>query len=101
MVVGDPGLVVALVGTRRDCRRLITGQGLGHINGLLGLLANAGSLLSLGKESLDPGLVDEVEGTTEDAGQEEIEEDTSRRDTSTLSQTVERETGCNGEATYI
>lgn len=75
MVVGDPGLIVILVDSRGDASRLVARQGLGHLNGLLALLAGTGSLLGLREQGLNPSLVDEVDGTTEDAGEEEVEED--------------------------
>jgi hypothetical protein len=76
VVLGDPALVVALVGTGGGASRLGTGEGLGSL-GLLGLLGarGAGRTARLGEEGLDPGLVDEVQGAAEDAGQEEVEED--------------------------
>lgn len=76
VVVRDPRLIVVLVDTRGDANRLVARQGLGDLDGLLALLASTRSLLGLRKQGLDPGLVDEVDGATEDAGQEEVEEDT-------------------------
>lgn len=75
MVLGDPGLVVALVSASGDSGRFGAGQGLSSLDRLLALLAGARSALGLGEEGLDPGLVDEVEGAAEDPGQEDIQED--------------------------
>lgn len=75
-VVWDPRFVVVLVDAAGDAGGLIAGEGLGHIDDLLRLLLGQRGLLSLWEESLDPGLVDEVEGASERAGQEEVEEDT-------------------------
>lgn len=75
VVVRDPRLIVVLVDTRGDANRLVARQGLGDLDGLLALLASARSLLGLGEQGLDPGLVNEVDSATEDAGQEEVEED--------------------------
>lgn len=73
-MVGNPRLIVTLVRTRGDIRRLITRQGLGDLDRLLGLLGSTRSALGLREEGLDPGLVDEVDGATESAGQEEVKE---------------------------
>lgn len=73
-VVRDPGLVVVLVNTAGGTGGLVARQRLGDIDDLA-LLDGTRSLLSLGEEGLNPGLVDEVEGATEDAGQEEVQED--------------------------
>ncbi len=75
VVVGDPALVVALgaLAAARDAGRLGAGQGLGLDDDLArGLLAACGSLGGAGlrEEGLDPGLVDEVEGCAEDAGED-------------------------------
>jgi hypothetical protein len=82
MVVGDPALVIALaVAAASGTGRLGSRDGLGlDDNRLLNLLGSrgAGAANLLGEERLDPGLVDEVEGGAEDAGQEEIEEDAVR-----------------------
>lgn len=76
MVLGDPGLVVALVSASGNAGRLGAGQRLSSFDRLLALLASARGALGLREERLDPGLVDEVEGAAEDSGQEEIQEDT-------------------------
>lgn len=74
MVRGNPALVKVLLAARGGTGRLGTRQGLGNLD-LLDLLRGLGLLNSLGEESLDPGLVDEVEGSAKDTGQEEVEED--------------------------
>lgn len=68
--VGDPVLVVALARAGGGSGVGVDGDGDGDGGGL-GLLA----ALGLGKEGLEPGLVDEVGGAAEDASQEEVEED--------------------------
>lgn len=89
MVAGDPALVVALVSitAAREtggfvARESVGSLGLDHgrsaarsllATGLRGTALAGG--LGLREESLDPGLVDEVEGRAENAGQEEVEED--------------------------
>ena len=82
MVVGDPALIVALaIAAASGTGRLGSRDGLGlDDNRLLDLLGSrgAGAADLLGEEGLNPGLVDEVEGGTEDAGQEEIKEDAIR-----------------------
>lgn len=83
-MVGDPGLIVGLVDARRDSGGLVARQRLRHVDLLLGLLARTGSLLGLGKECLDPSLVDEVDGAAEDAGQEEVQENTAQSEVSQL-----------------
>ena len=70
---GDPALVVALVGTAGGA--LAAGEGFLLGDGL-GLLD---SLLGLGEEGLDVGLVDEVASTTEGGGQEGVQEDATER----------------------
>lgn len=74
VVVRDPALVVVLSRSDGNGGRLGAGERLSNIDGLLGLLVGTGSL-SLGEESLDPCLVDEVEGTGESSREEEVEED--------------------------
>lgn len=74
MVRGNPALVKVLLAARGSTSRLRTRQGLGNLD-LPGLLGSLGLLSSLGEESLDPGLVNEVEGSAEDTGKEEVEED--------------------------
>jgi hypothetical protein len=75
VVVRDPALVVVLSRGDGNGGRLGTGERLSNIDGLLGLLVGTGAL-SLREESLDPGLVDEVESTGESSREEEVEEDT-------------------------
>lgn len=75
VVVRNPALVVVLSRGNGDGGRLGAGERLSNIDGLLGLLVGTGAL-GLGEESLDPGLVDEVEGTGESSREEEVEEDT-------------------------
>ncbi len=81
VVVGDPALVVALgaVAAAGGAGRLgarerldLGGRGLA---GSSRLLAAGRGNARLREESLDPGLVDEVEGRAEDGGEEEVEED--------------------------
>jgi hypothetical protein len=74
-MLGDPGLVVTLVSASSNSGRLGAGQWLSGFDGLFALLSGTGSALGLGEEGLDPGLVDKVEGATEDTGQEDIQED--------------------------
>lgn len=78
MVVGDPSLIVVLASGSGHTSRLGARERVGDIDG--GLLALLGGLrsLSLGEESLDPGLVDEVESAGEGSSQEEVEEDAER-----------------------
>lgn len=73
VVLGDPALIVVLARAGGSASGLGAGEGLSSLD-LLGLLGGAGAL-GLGEESLDPGLVDEVEGTGEGGGKEEVEED--------------------------
>lgn len=73
VVVRDPALVVGLAGGR-------DGDGLGAgestvVFDLLGLLGSLGRALSGRQQSLNPGLVDKVQGTNEGGGEEEVEED--------------------------
>ena len=75
VVVGDPALVVGLVGARGHGGGLASGE---NLDGLV-LLDLLGALARLGEEGLDPGLVDEVEGAAEDSGKEEVEEDARER----------------------
>ena len=73
VVVRDPALVIVLVGTGSGAGRLVTGQGL-DID-LLALLGSRLGAARLREERLDPSLVDQVESTTEDSSQEDVEED--------------------------
>lgn len=69
MVVRDPALVIGLAGG------LGAGEGISRVDGLLdGLLGGARSL-GLGEQSLDPGLVDEEEGATENGSEDKVQED--------------------------
>lgn len=86
MVVWDPALIVCLLcqilggdswSISTNYTQLLIGW-----NGLLGTsqratcaLASLASALSLGEESLDPGLVDEVERTGSSGGKHKVEED--------------------------
>jgi hypothetical protein len=71
VVVGDPALIVVLLGTG-GASRLGAREGLDlDLLDLLDGLDGAG----LGEKGLDPGLVDEVEGRAEETGEEEVEED--------------------------
>lgn len=77
VVIGDPALVVILAHTSGDTNRLGGRYRFNDIDGLLGLLIDRRtSALSLGEEGLYPGLVDEVESTSECDSEEEVEEDT-------------------------
>ena len=78
MVRGDPALVKVLLAARGGTGGLGTGERLGNLD-LLDLFGGLGLLDSLGEESLDPGLVDEVESSAEDTGEEEVEEDATER----------------------
>ena len=80
MVVGDPGLIVVLVGASAGgAGRFGSGKGL-DLNNLLGLLGagSTGSTSGLREKSLDPSLVDKVERGAKQTSQEEVEEDTTR-----------------------
>ena len=83
VVVGDPAFVVALgaVAAAGGAGRVVAGLGLGLRDRdrlARGLLAARRRHLGLREERLDPGLVDEVEGRAERAGEEEVEEDAAR-----------------------
>jgi hypothetical protein len=79
---GDPALVVGL-GTRGDSRavgadnsNLVGGVDLlGATRRLLGALAALATALLLGEEGGDPGVVDEVDGSSESAQEDDIQED--------------------------
>lgn len=83
VVLGDPALINGGdAGGSTDGGRnsLVAGEsGIGIDIGGEGLARGLGArslgALSLGKESFDPGLVDEVEDATEGTGQEQVEED--------------------------
>lgn len=78
MVAGDPALIVVLVGTSGNGSGFATRGGLGGnigIRSLLSLALDGPGSLGLGKQSLDPGLVDEVAGSAKDAGEEDVQED--------------------------
>lgn len=83
-MVGNPGLIVSLVDARGDSRRLVSRKRLGHLDLLPGLLAGTRSLLGLREEGLNPSLVNEVDGATKDASQEEIQEDAAKSKVSKL-----------------
>jgi hypothetical protein len=74
VVAGDPGLIVVLVGACGRASRLVARKGLRNLDllGLLGRLDDAG----LREQGLDPCLVDKVESSAKQAGEEEVEEDT-------------------------
>ena len=72
MAFGDPALVVVLAGG--DGSGLGAGEGGVGVDGPLGLLGGLGAL-GLGEEGLDPGLVDEVEGSGEGTSEEEVQGD--------------------------
>lgn len=69
MVVRDPALIVRLAGG------LGAGEGIGGVNGRLDGLLDGARALGLGEKRLDPGLVDEEEGASEDGREDEVEED--------------------------
>lgn len=69
VVVRDPALVVRLAGG------LGAGKGIGGVDGLLDRLLGRARSLSLGEQSLDPGLVDEEEGAAEDSSEDKVQED--------------------------
>lgn len=74
--VGNPALVVVLAigpGDHGGLGGLVAGDG-GDELGLAHLLGGLGALL-LGKQRLNPRLVNEVEGGSEDARQEDVQED--------------------------
>jgi len=76
VVGGDPALIVVLVSTRCSARRLGSRERLNlDLLDLLGGRLRAG----LGEQGLNPGLVDEVQGSAKQTGQEEVEEDAKRR----------------------
>jgi hypothetical protein len=66
------------------------GGGGGDVDLLDGLLG-AGRTLGGREESLDPGLVDKVEGACEDGGKDEVEEDASNKVSSVFSFPLIRE----------
>lgn len=74
VVLGDPALIVVLARSDSNRGGFRAGERLRNIDDLLGLLVGARAL-GLGEEGLDPGLVDEVEGTGESSREEEVEED--------------------------
>jgi hypothetical protein len=72
VMLGDPALIVR---RRYTARRFRSGL---HVDRLLldgSLLRSGLRATGLREEGLDPGLVDEVEGTAENAREEEVEED--------------------------
>ena len=81
MSSGDPALVVSL-GASRHSRSICTSHGhlIGWVNRLsssrsLRALAALASSLLLWEQGGDPGVVDEVAGSTEGACEEEVQED--------------------------
>lgn len=82
MVGGNPGLVVGL-STAGDSRTVGTNNAdlvgrvdlLGATGGALGTLTTLSAALLLGEESGDPSVVDEVDGSSKDTGEDEVEED--------------------------
>lgn len=90
MTLRDPALVISLLGqcTSRDSwsistndRHLLLGVKclLGSGRGTLCALATFSAALQLWEEGLDPGLVDEVQGSSECGEEEEVEENAGRR----------------------
>lgn len=86
MVVWDPALVISLLSQRLSCdswsistnnRDLILDIDclLASSGRTLGALATFSTFASLREERFDPGSVNEVESTTGDCEEEEIEED--------------------------
>jgi hypothetical protein len=81
----DPALVV--LGARGDSRAIGTDNGdllggvdlLGALGRLLGALTTLAASLLLGEEGGDPGVVDEVDGSSEGAEEDEVEEDAGKR----------------------
>jgi hypothetical protein len=82
-VVGrDPGLIVGH-STAGDSRAISTDNAdlvgrvdlLGTARGALGTLTALAATLLLGEEGGDPGVVDEEDGTSEDTGEDKVEED--------------------------
>lgn len=79
----NPALVVRL-GTRSDSRAVSTNDSnlvsgidlLGATRGLLSALATLAAAFLLGEEGSDPGVIDEVDGSTESAEENEIKEET-------------------------
>lgn len=77
----DPALVV--LGAGSDSRTISTNNSnllsgvdlLGALGGLLSTLTTLATTLLLGEESSDPGVVDEVDGSSEGAEEDEVEED--------------------------
>jgi hypothetical protein len=85
-VVGrDPRLIVGR-GTAGDSRAISTNNAdlvgrvdlLGTARRALGTLAALAATLLLGEESGDPGVVDEVDCTSEDTAEDEVKEDAAK-----------------------
>lgn len=82
----DPGLVVG-GGTAGDSWAISADNAdllgrvdlLGTARGALGTLAALAATLLLREEGGDPGVVDEVHGTSEDTAEDEVEEDARKR----------------------
>jgi hypothetical protein len=73
VVVRDPALVIGLAGG------LGAREGIGGVDGLLDGLLGSTRFLGLGEESLDPGLVDEVEGASESGSENKVQEDATNK----------------------
>lgn len=77
----DPALIVLRAAS--DSRAISTNNSdllsgvdlLRSLRGLLGALATLAAALLLGEEGSDPGVVDEVDGTSESAKEDEVKED--------------------------
>lgn len=87
VVIRDPALIIRLLGHRTSCnsrpistnnRNLILGRNslLGSLGRALSTLTTLSSALGLREESLDPGLVNEVERAEESGEEGEVQEDT-------------------------
>lgn len=72
---GNPAFVVGLAS--RDAGGLRAGDV--SVGSGLDLLGLAGRAASLGEQGLDPGLVDEVESSSEGTSEEEVQEDAKER----------------------
>ena len=79
---GDPALVVLRASSNSwavsaDNSNLFSGVDLlGALGGLLSALTTLAAALLLGKEGGDPGVVDKVDGSSESAEEDEVEENT-------------------------
>lgn len=85
MVGRDPGLIVGL-STAGDSRAVSTDNAdligrvdlLGTTRRALGTLTALAATLLLREEGSDPSVVDKVDGTSEDAAENKVEEDAAR-----------------------